>query len=130
LAVIALNLALTYWLARFAFRPLLTGLVQRAGYSIPRVTSENALSVALLVRLVPGPPYSLQGYLLGLAEVPFWTFMIVSWLCVTPWTIGGIILGKGILNGNFKIAAIGMGVIAVAVIGVQFLRKKYAKRAK
>jgi uncharacterized membrane protein YdjX (TVP38/TMEM64 family) len=130
LFVIALNLMLNYWLARFAFRPLLTGWVKRAGYSIPQVTPENALSVALVVRLVPGPPYALQGYLLGLAGVPFRTYMIVSWLCVSPWAIGAIILGKGILNGNFKVAAIGIGVIAIAVLAVQFWRQKYAKRGK
>jgi len=128
--VIAFNLALTYWLARYAFRPLLTGLVKRAGYDIPRVTPKNALSVALLVRLVPGPPYALQGYLLGLAEVPFRMFMVVSWLCVAPWAVGAIILGQGILNGNFKLVAIGIGVLAVVIVGVQLLRNKYAKPAQ
>lgn len=129
LVVIALNLALTYWLARYALRPLLTKLVARYGYQVPRVTPENALSVTLLVRLTPGPPLFIQGYLLGLAEVPFRLYMIVSWLCVLPWSVGAIIMGQGILNGNFKVAATGSGVLVVATVVVQYLRKKYAKRA-
>jgi hypothetical protein len=114
LAMIALNLALTYWLARYALRPLLTNLVTRYGYKIPSITSKNALSATLVVRLTPGPPFFLQGYLLGLAEVPFKLYMIVSWLCVMPWAVGALVMGKGILNGNFKVAATGVGVIVVA----------------
>ena len=129
LAMIALNLALTYWLARYALRPLLTNLVTRYGYKIPSITSKNALSATLVVRLTPGPPFFLQGYLLGLAEVPFKLYMIASWLCVMPWAVGALVMGKGILNGNFKVAATGVGVLVVAVVLVQLARNKYAKRA-
>jgi uncharacterized membrane protein YdjX (TVP38/TMEM64 family) len=129
LVAIAVNLALTYWLARYALRPLLLKLVQRYGYNVPRVTAENALSVTLLVRLTPGPPFFMQGYILGLAEVPFRLYMVVSWLAVLPWSLGAIIMGQGILNGNFKVALTGMAVLGVAVVAVQQLRKKYAKRA-
>ncbi len=127
LAAVAVNLALIYWLARYAFRPLLAGLAKRYGYAVPRVTSDNALTVALLVRLTPGPPYPLQGYLLGLAEVPFRLYMIVSWLCTLPWAVGAVVLGRGILNGNVKVAIAGVGVIVAAVAGVHLLRKRLLK---
>lgn len=128
LTMIAVNLALTYWLARYALRPALTNLVIRYGYKVPSITPKNALSVALVVRLTPGPPFFLQGYILGLAEVPFKLYMLVSWLCVMPWAVGAIVMGQGILNGNFKVAATGLGLIVVAVVIVQVVRKKYAKR--
>lgn len=128
LTMIALNLALTYWLARYALRPLLTNLVTRYGYKIPSITARNALSATLVIRLMPGPPFFLQGYLLGLAEVPFKLYMVASWLCVLPWALGALVMGQGILNGNFKVAATGLGVLVVAVMLVQLARKKYAKR--
>ena len=128
LVVLAVNLALTYWLARRALRPLLLGLIKRYGYSVPRVTPENALMVSLLVRLTPGPPYALQGYILGIAEVPFRLYMIVSWLCMTPWAVGAIVLGRGILNGNFKLVAAGLAVLVAAIGAVQVVRRKYARR--
>lgn len=128
LVVLALNLALTYWLARFALRPFLTGLLKRYGYSVPRVTKENALTVTLVVRLTPGPPYAIQGYLLGLAEVPFGLYMLVSWPVQAAWGVGAIVLGQGILNGNFKLAAAGLAVLVAVVAAVQWLRKKLAKR--
>lgn len=128
LAAIAVNLALTYWMARRAVRPLLERLLKRFGYAVPRVTPDNALSIALLVRLTPGPPFFLQGYILGLAEVPFRLYMVVSWLAVLPWAIGAVVLGRGVLNGNFKMAAMGMGVIVAAVAAVHLIRRRLAKR--
>lgn len=128
LVVVAINLALGYWVARYALRPLLTGLIKRYGYSVPKVTKENALTVALIVRLTPGPPYALQACILGLAEVPFRLYMIVSWLAMVPWTVGAIILGKGILGGKFGLAATGLGVLIVAMILVQVVRRKYFRR--
>jgi uncharacterized membrane protein YdjX (TVP38/TMEM64 family) len=128
LAAIAVNLALGYWVARYALRPVLAGLIKRYGYSVPRVTPDNALTITLLVRLTPGPPYALQACLLGLAEVPFRLYLLVSWLAMVPWALGGIILGKGLFSGKFGFAATGLGVLVVAVILVQVIRRKYFRR--
>ena len=130
MAAIAANLALTYWLARYALRPFLTGLSARYGYTVPRVSAENALSVALVVRLTPGPPFFMQSYLLGLAEVPFRMYMIVSWLCILPWSVGAIVLGKGVFKGDFKMVGVGVGVLVAAAAFVHWLRKRYASRAR
>jgi uncharacterized membrane protein YdjX (TVP38/TMEM64 family) len=126
LAAIAVNLALSYWLARYAVRPLLARLAAGYGYAIPRLTANNALSVTLLLRLTPGPPYCLQSYLLGLAEVPFRLYLITSWICLLPWSIGALVLGEGVMNGNFKLALGGLAVLAGAVLLVQRLRRAYA----
>jgi uncharacterized membrane protein YdjX (TVP38/TMEM64 family) len=128
LVAVAANLALTYWIAHRALRPLVEGILKRYGYTIPRVTETNALSVALVVRLTPGTPFFLQGYVLAIAGVPFRLFMIVSWLGVLPWAVGAVVLGRGIMNGNFKTAGMGFGVLVVAIIGLQLLRKRFAKR--
>lgn len=126
LLAVAVNLALTYWLARYALRPLLSRLVARYGYSIPRVTRENALSITLVLRLTPGPPFFLQSYILGLAEVPFRLYMVASWLAVLPTVVAFIILGRGIFNGNFRMVLYGVGAIVAVSVAVHMLRKRYA----
>jgi uncharacterized membrane protein YdjX (TVP38/TMEM64 family) len=128
MTAIALNLALTYWLARHAFRPFLIRLVARYGYSVPRVTEANALTVSLVVRLTPGPPFFLQGYLLGLAEVPFRLYMLVSWLAVLPWAVAFIVLGKAAREGSFGKIATALGLIVLAVVAVQLIRRRLARR--
>jgi len=128
LAAIAANLALTYWLARYALRPLLSRFTEHYGYRIPRVTKGNALNIALVIRLTPGPPFFMQSYILGLAEVPFRLYMAVSWLCILPWAVAFVVLGKGVFNGNFKLVATGVGVLVAATALVHWARKRYAAR--
>ena len=128
LLAIGVNLALTYWLARYALRPLLSRVLEHYGYRVPRLAGANALSIALALRLTPGPPFFVQSYILGLAEVPFRLYMVVSWICILPWAIGAAIMGKGVFNGNFKLVLYGMGVIVVAVVVVKAIRKRYVPR--
>jgi uncharacterized membrane protein YdjX (TVP38/TMEM64 family) len=125
LFAIALNLALAYWLARYAMRPVLTRLVECFGYAVPRVTPKNALNVLLVVRLTPGVPYPVQCFVLGIAEMPFRLYMIGSWLAILPWALGAVILGKGLFNGNYGVAAIGVGVLVLTITAVQIVRRRY-----
>lgn len=129
LASIAANLALTYWLARFALRPVLSRLTERYGYRIPRVSAANALTVTLVLRLTVGPPFFMQSYILGLAEVPFRLYMVTSWLCVLPAAVAGVVLGRGVLHRSFTMISLGVAVIVVATAAVHFIRKRYANRA-
>lgn len=128
LAAIAINLALGYAVARCALHPVLNLLLARFGHAVPRITPDNALGMLLVVRLTPGPPYFIQTCILGVARAPFRLYMIVSWLAVLPWAIGGIILGKGLFNGNFAIVVAGVGVLIVAGVLLRWLGRKFARR--
>lgn len=128
LLAIAINLAFVYWVARYALRPTVVWLLHRFGYSVPQITRDNALNVLLIVRLTPGPPYFLQACILGVAQAPFWLYMVVSWLAILPWAIGGIILGKGMFAGNFAAVLVGVSVLVAAAAALHWLRKKFARR--
>ena len=39
-----------------------------------------------------------------------------------------IVLGRGVLNGNFKAVVIGIGVIIAAMAAVHFIRQRYLKQ--
>jgi uncharacterized membrane protein YdjX (TVP38/TMEM64 family) len=129
LVAVAVQIAFYYWLARYALRPTVARWMERRGYAVPRLSNDNALAVVLLVRLPPGPPLPLQCLLLGLAEVPFRTYLIASWLITVPWVLGGVILGRGILHGNLALAGGGAGVIGAAAIAVYLARRRWASRA-
>ncbi len=62
-AVICFNLAFSYWLARYALRPWVERLFLWLGYRLPQVSAENCLSLTVLVRVTPGPPYFLQNFI-------------------------------------------------------------------
>ena len=120
---VAVQQALSYAIARYALRPVVERMVRRRGWTVPRVTPTNALGVALLVRLTPGPPMILGSCLLALAEVPFRLYLVVSWLVALPWICAGVILGHGILEGRLAPALTGFSVLVAAVIAARLLRR-------
>jgi uncharacterized membrane protein YdjX (TVP38/TMEM64 family) len=127
LAAMAANLAVAYWLARYALRPPLSRLVAHYGYNVPRVTSSNALGVTVIVRFT-GAPFFLQNCVLGLAEVPFGLYLLVSALATGPFVVAFIVLGKAVREGGFAKIATGVAVLVVAIVLVQVLRRKFTKR--
>ncbi|WP_438480180.1 TVP38/TMEM64 family protein [Oleiharenicola lentus] len=125
---IALNLALTYWLARYALRPWIEEMISRTKYKIPVVPLERQKEITLLVRITPGPPFFLQSYLLGLAEIKFVTYMWVSWVVNFVLSAGLIVFGDAILQGKGKVAFFGISLVVAVTLGVHLLRRHYAKK--
>jgi uncharacterized membrane protein YdjX (TVP38/TMEM64 family) len=124
---LTVNLAFTYWLARYAFRPPLVWLVRRLGYELPHVAVADQVEVAVLLRVTPGSPFFIQGYLLGLAEIPFKTYLLVSWLISMAYGVAFIFFGDSLAQGRGKLALLAFGGIVAVALGFRFLRKRMLK---
>lgn len=127
-AAIAVNLTLTYWLARYALRPWLEQMISRTKYRIPVAPADEQAEITLLVRITPGPPFFVQSYLLGLAEVRFGTYLWISWLITFIYSTGFIVFGDAILHGKAKVAFIGLSILMAVGLGVHLLRRHYGKK--
>ena len=128
LLAMAVNVTIAYWLARRWLRPPLTRLVTRWGYRLPEVESGDATNLILLLRLTPGPPFFVQNYLLGLAEVPFGRYLILS--CATQGLLlsGLVVFGDALSQGKGKMVMLAVGGLAAVMIGTHFVRKHLAKK--
>ena len=126
---IAVNVSLTYWLARWALRPPLAWLVQRLGYRLPEIAPGNHFALAVLVRVTPGPPFFFQSCLLGLAAIPFGLYLVVSWFVATAYSAGVILFGDALMQGRVKTALIALGLLGALAIGIKLLRQRLAKKA-
>lgn len=124
MAAVAVQVSLTYWVARAWLRPPVERLVARRGHAVPRVTPANALGVALAVRLTPGPPMVLGSCVLGLAETPFGLYLGVSCAVAFPWVCAGVILGRGLLQGDGALVASGAGLLAAAVLAARLWHRR------
>lgn len=127
LLAITVNMALTYFLARRAVRPILEKLVVRLGYRLPVAGVEDATDLIILLR-VTGLPFPVQNYLLGLAEVPFGKYLVVS--CAVVWPAGAafVLFGDALLHGKGKVALIAFSVILALAAATQLLRKHYGRK--
>jgi uncharacterized membrane protein YdjX (TVP38/TMEM64 family) len=126
-AAVFINLALTYWLARYALRPWVERRVARAGYQIPQLEKKEHFEVTLLLRITPGPPFFLQSYLLGLGQVAFVTYLWVSWVVAMAYAVGVVFFGQAIMEGKALLATTGVSLFIAAVIIVHLVRKHYGK---
>lgn len=125
---IAFNLALTYWLSRYALRPWLARLCAWLGYKLPEVAEANHRGLVILVRVTPGPPYVLQSYLLGLAGIPFATYFFISWVISSLYACAFVLFGDALMKGQGRTALVAVSLFIALTVGVQFLRRHYQKR--
>ena len=127
-AAILINLVLTYWLARYALRPWLEEMISRTKYKIPKVAPADHGEITLLLRMTPGPPFFLQSYLLGLAEVSFGKYLWISWTVSMVYSTGFIVFGDAILHGKARLAFLGLSILVAVALIVHLLRRHYGKK--
>ena len=77
-AALLVNLSAGYWLARGWLRSPLARWVERRGWQVPQLSAADETLVILLLRVTPGVPLFAQNYLLGLAEVHFVRYLLLS----------------------------------------------------
>jgi uncharacterized membrane protein YdjX (TVP38/TMEM64 family) len=128
LAAITFNLTLSYWLARRWLRPVLARLVARLGYRLPEVERGDATDLIVLLRVTPGPPFFVQNYLLGLAEVPFVPYLAIS--CAVQWSfnVAFILFGDALSQGRGRTALLALGLLMALVAGTHLVRKHLGRK--
>jgi uncharacterized membrane protein YdjX (TVP38/TMEM64 family) len=121
---------LTYWLARGALKSVVARLIGRLGYRMPELDSTDVTDLTVFVRVMPGIPFFVQNYLLGLAGAPFWRYMAIS--CAANWSYTAVFLifGDALLRGHGRAALMAIGLIAALVAATHGMRHHYAKAGK
>jgi uncharacterized membrane protein YdjX (TVP38/TMEM64 family) len=124
LTALALNMTWTYWVAARPGRRLVERLLAATRFKIPDSPQGNRLRLLLIVRLTPGIPLFLQNYLLGFMRIPFRLYLPVSLGCSGLISIGVVLSGAGVADGNLTPVVAGVGLIVVGLIVVQMIRQK------
>jgi len=127
ITAIATNLTLAYWLARRALRPLLARLVAHLGYRLPAASGEDAAGLIVLVRVTPGPPFFVQNYLLGLADVPFGRYLAWSTLVQGAFGTAVMLFGDALAQGRGRIAFLALGLLAGLVVATRLVRRHLSR---
>jgi uncharacterized membrane protein YdjX (TVP38/TMEM64 family) len=126
--------ALAFLLARTAMRPMVEGWAQenKIFKKIDNGVEEHGWRMVMITRLVPFFPFNFQNYAYGLTKVPFWTYVLVSWICMLPGTAAYVIASGSIISGEGDVKKT-LGILAVAAVifvGLSFIpsliKKRYA----
>jgi len=127
---LTVNITLTYWLARTWFRGGIERLLRRTRYKIPEVEASDHIRLTLFLRLMPGPPFFVQSYMLGLIQVPFPTYFLISLGTQVLIASGFIVLGSAFYSSSFGRVLIAIIIVVLAVIIVQWVRRLLARRSR
>jgi uncharacterized membrane protein YdjX (TVP38/TMEM64 family) len=130
LAMLALlvNIALSYFLASRALRPLLEKLFVRLGYKLPEVEAGDATDLIVLLRVTPGIPFCVQNYLLGLARVPFGKYLGISCAIMWAFNVAVILFGDALLHGKGKVAFLALSLFLALTAGTHLVRKHLGRK--
>lgn len=128
LGMIVLNMTIAYSLARWALRPLLLRLMARLGYRVPAVGAADATDLIVVLRMTPGIPFPVQNYLLGLANVAFPRFVLISCVLCWPQAVAFMLFGDALLHGKGRLALIALGLLLAVTAILHAVRRHYAKK--
>ncbi|MDA7916315.1 VTT domain-containing protein [Verrucomicrobia bacterium] len=124
IVAIAINILWTYLLARGPARNILNRIIANAGHTLPEVNERNHLRVTLILRITPGIPLFIQNYLLGLANIPFKTYISVSIGIQALWTIGFVVFGEALLEGNLVLLIGAAGMLVAVGLGTKIIKTR------
>ena len=125
---VAANVTLSYALASRWFRPLALRLFDRLGYRLPDIPQGSAWQIVWLVRLLPGLPFWVQSYLLGIARVPIMPYLVVSTLLPSAYIGATIAGGDALMTGRTKHALLALAALGLIAAAVQLWRKRHRSR--
>lgn len=120
---VAVNVALSYLVAARLLRGPACALVRRFGYPLPQLDPRHGWLVTLLVRVVPGPPFWVQSYALGLLRVPFRAYLVISTLVPAGYLSAAILLGDALLQGRPRQALLAAAMFGFAAAGFVLARR-------
>jgi uncharacterized membrane protein YdjX (TVP38/TMEM64 family) len=124
--------ALARWFARDSVSRWLAG--NEKFRKLDALTERHGAIIVAITRLVPIFPFNLLNYGFGLTRVPFWTYLLWSWLCMLPGTVlyvvGADAFTRGLAEGRVPWALIGalVGALVVLVLLVRHARRVLARR--
>lgn len=127
LLAIAVNISVSFLLARRVLRPPLSSLLGRLGYQLPQVQAAGSNELIVLLRVTPGVPFAVQNYLLGLSGVGFGRYLLVSCAIAFPLNAGIIYFGEALLQGQAGATLVGLLAVLAALAAIQLVRRHFRR---
>ena len=125
---LTLNIILAYWIAARFLRTTIQKIVHRSGRALPEFPPCEYVRGTLLLRLTPGFPLSLQNYILGLARVPFKTYLLISLPAQYFFMIGYLVSGGALFEGKLGLIIVGVSLIIASLLLTKIVRNLYGKK--
>lgn len=109
------NMTVGYVMARYCFRELIVKVLRRRQFKLPEISELNQFRITFLIRALPGVPFTLQNWILGILNVPYLLYIIVS--LATQGLIAAIVVKSGgLLPDDLGVEHLYIGLSLIALV--------------
>jgi uncharacterized membrane protein YdjX (TVP38/TMEM64 family) len=127
-SALALNHLAAHALGGRALRPLFAFFLRRGRYTLPELGAPGSIYKALLIKLTPGLPFALRGYMMALSGIPLHVFLVVSWPISMAYAMPMILIGDSAEEGRIGPAALAIGAMLLLGLLTLFVRDRLGRR--
>ncbi|WP_309387870.1 TVP38/TMEM64 family protein [Cerasicoccus frondis] len=125
---VAINDAIAYWMARTFMRGPIVRMLEKRKLKVPVIKKENEIQWIALLRIAPGSPMIIQSYLLGLANVNFMRYMLLSVPIQSVHVFLIIMFGDAIFEGKVGTVIFAVSLFIVVGIACRMIYKRQKER--
>lgn len=127
--------SLSFLAARHTLRPLIERRIRNSRFfnRIDEGVRRDGWHMVMITRMVPIFPFNVQNYAYGLTGIGFWTYSLVSWVCMLPAIIAYVFVGASLISGRGDIQrtilylAVGATAFALLIYLPRYVKRKYAE---
>lgn len=123
------NIVVSYFIAR-KFGVFLRSVISKRGLKIPEISSSEHYEFIFLMRMIPGNPLTVQNYGLGIANVSFFKYMVVSLPIQYIQISAYIYFGEGIFEGCISKIILASSLLVIIAIIARILDKRYGDKLR
>ncbi len=115
-----LGAAAAFLIGRYAARSMVEGWMANNERlrKIDEGVEKHGWRMLMITRLVPVFPFNVQNYVYGLTKIDFFTYVLVSWICMLPGIVVYVLAGGALVSGKGDIKKT---IMYLAIAGVFFV---------
>jgi len=126
---VAANIIASYFISR-KFGMIIRRIFARKGINIPDFPPSAHYEFVFLMRMIPGNPLTVQNYALGLANVSFAKYVLVSLPIQFVQIAAYVYFGEGVFEGGLSKIFLGSGILFTLAAIARMLEKRYGYKLK
>ncbi|MBT3470298.1 MAG: hypothetical protein HOI65_00760 [Opitutae bacterium] len=119
------NVLWTFLFAAYPGRSLVKNFLERFSKKLPDLPQSQGIRLAVILRVTPGVPLTVQNYLLGVSGISLKNYLLVSLPVMSLWAVGFVVFGDGLLKGNAKLIIVGVGLLIGLALVARMISKRY-----
>jgi len=126
---ITANIIASYFISQ-KFGTFLRDKMAARNIRIPSVPEYEHYELTFLMRMIPGNPLAVQNYVLGIVNVSFFKYVVISLPIQYVQVAAYVYFGDGIFDGKISKIILGASLLLIIAVIARMLDKRYGHKLR